>query len=124
ALTFALELHRAECEFLTGEVAAADERLAMLSRRAGTLADLAAVTYLRVNLFTGLDRFDRSIEVSLQYLQHLGVHWSPHPSQEEVAAEFAPIWRQLGSRVIEDLVDLPAMSAPAWRATMDVLATV
>src|SRR5262249_42196713 len=37
ALTFALELHRAECEFLTGELAAADERLARLSHRAGNL---------------------------------------------------------------------------------------
>ena len=33
-LTFALELHRAECEFLTGELAAAEERLTMLSSRA------------------------------------------------------------------------------------------
>ena len=33
-LTFALELHRAECEFLTGALAAAEERLAMLSARA------------------------------------------------------------------------------------------
>ena len=30
-LTFALELHRAECEFLTGALAAAEERLTMLS---------------------------------------------------------------------------------------------
>ena len=34
ALTFALEFQRAECEFLTGDFAAAEERLSMLSRRA------------------------------------------------------------------------------------------
>ena len=33
-LAFALELNRAECEFLTGDLAAADERLADLSKRA------------------------------------------------------------------------------------------
>ena len=33
-LTFELELHRAECEFLTGDLAAAEDRLSMLSRRA------------------------------------------------------------------------------------------
>ena len=33
-LTFALELHRAECEFLTGELVAAADRLTMLSSRA------------------------------------------------------------------------------------------
>ena len=35
-LTFALELHRAECEFLTGALAAAEERLTALSTRAAT----------------------------------------------------------------------------------------
>jgi predicted ATPase len=44
ALTFALEFHRAECEFLTGALAAAEERLSMLSSRAARLVDLAAVT--------------------------------------------------------------------------------
>ena len=37
ALTFALELHRAECEFLTGALAEAEQRLAALSARAGTV---------------------------------------------------------------------------------------
>src|SRR5439155_19779545 len=38
-LILALELNRAECEFLTGALAAAEERLAMLSSRAATLID-------------------------------------------------------------------------------------
>src|SRR5262249_8173262 len=58
-LTFALELRQAECEFLTGELAVAEERLSMLSRRARGPVDLAAVTCLRVDLFTTLDRSDR-----------------------------------------------------------------
>ena len=32
------------------------------------------------------------------------------------------MWQQLGSRPIEELVDLPLMTDPDWRATMDVLA--
>src|SRR6202043_2221604 len=43
-LTFALELNRAECEFLTGALAEAEERLSLLSRRASSLARLASVT--------------------------------------------------------------------------------
>ena len=38
-LAFALELHRAECEFLTGDLAAAEERLSALSRRAANHVD-------------------------------------------------------------------------------------
>ena len=46
-LTFALELHRAECEFVTGAFAAAEERLLVLSSRAGRLLDFATVTWLK-----------------------------------------------------------------------------
>src|SRR2546428_1148572 len=54
ALTFALELHRAECEFLTGDFAAADRRLSGLSERARRLVDLATVTELKEELITTL----------------------------------------------------------------------
>jgi PAS domain S-box-containing protein len=123
-LTFSLEYHRAECEFLTGDLAAAEDRLLLLSRRASGLADLAAVTCLRVELFTTLDRSVRAVEVGLEYLRRIGVHWSPHPSNDDVAQEYERIWRQLGSRSIEELVDLPLMTDPDWRATIDVLTIV
>src|SRR5262249_26936312 len=59
ALTFALEVHRAECEFVTGAYAAAEERLSMLSSRARGLMDLATVTRLKIALFTTLGWRDR-----------------------------------------------------------------
>ena len=46
-LPFGLELHRAECEFLTGELAAAAERLTMLSSRAANTVERATVACLR-----------------------------------------------------------------------------
>ena len=85
-LTFALELHRAECEFLTGELAAAEERLTMLSSRAANTVERATVTCLRVDLYTTLDQSDRAVAVCLDYLRHLGVEWSPHPTEEEATA--------------------------------------
>jgi predicted ATPase len=124
ALTFALEFHRAECEFLTGALAAAEERLSMLPSRAGRLVDFAAVTHLREELFTTLGRSDRAIEVCLDYLQHVGVELSAHPMKEEVRREYERLWRQIGRRSIEELVDLPPMTDPEWRATMDVLTAV
>src|SRR6201999_1799953 len=42
-LTFELELLRAECEFVTGAMAAADERLKGLSTRAANTVERAAV---------------------------------------------------------------------------------
>ena len=123
-LTFALELHRAECEFLTGELAAAEERLTMLSSRAANTVEQATVTCLRVDLYTTLDQSDRAVAVCLDYLRHLGVEWSPHPTEEEARREYERIWSQLGSRAIEELIELPLMSDPASLATLDVLTKV
>ncbi|HTD15826.1 MAG TPA: serine/threonine-protein kinase PknK, partial [Chthoniobacterales bacterium] len=109
-LVFALELHRAECEFLTGDLASADERLSALSSSAANLVDLAAVTCLRVDLYMVLGRSDRAVAVCLEYLQHVGVEWSPHPTDEDVGREYNRIWQRIGSRPIEDLIDLPLMN--------------
>ena len=123
-LTFELEYHQAECEFLTGDLAAAEERLSMLSRRAANLVDLAAVTCRRIAVYTTLDRPDRAVEMGLEFLRHTGVTWSPHPTDKEAEQEFERIWHQLGSRPIEALLDLPQMSDPAWCATIEVLAEI
>src|SRR6202023_2251157 len=103
-LTFSIEYHRAECELLTADLAVAEERLTMLSRRARNLVDIAAVACLRLTLYTTLDRSDRGVEVCLEYLQRGGVHWSPHPIADEVRQEYERIWRQVGNRSIEEII--------------------
>ena len=85
-LTFALEFHRAECEFLTGELAAAEARLAMLASRAAGPVDQAAVACVRIDLYTTLNRSDLAVDVALSYLRHLGGEWTPHPTEEDSAA--------------------------------------
>ncbi|MBV8641524.1 MAG: AAA family ATPase [Verrucomicrobia bacterium] len=124
ALTFALELQRAGCEFLTGDFAAAEERLSMLSRRARNLVDSAAVARLQTELYTAMDQSDRAVEAGLEYLRRAGIDWSAHPTNDEVRLEYERIWQQLGNRAIEALIDLPRMTDPAWLATLDVLAAV
>jgi predicted ATPase len=65
-LAFDLELNLAECEYLTGRLAFAEERLSVLSRRAANLVDIAAVACLRMTLYTTLDQSDRAVEVGLE----------------------------------------------------------
>jgi PAS domain S-box-containing protein len=123
-LTFALELHRGECEFLTGALAEAEQRLAALSNRAANTVERATVACLRVDLYTTLDQGSRAIAVGLDYLRHLGIDWSPHPTEEEARREYERIWSQLGSRTIEALIELPLMSDPASLATLDLLTKI
>jgi predicted ATPase len=123
-LMFQLEFHRSECEFLTGDLAAADERLTILSSRAANAVELATVTCLRVDLYTTLDQTDRAVAVSLDYLRHLGVDWSPRPTEEEGRSEYKRIWLQIGNRAIEDLRNVPLMTDPTSLGTLDVLTKV
>jgi PAS domain S-box-containing protein len=123
-LIFALELTRAECEFLTGQLSVAEERLAALSNRAATTFEQAILASLRMDVCTALLQTGRAVAVCLNYLRHVGIDWSPHPKEEEVLREYECIWSLLGSRTIEDLIDLPLMDDPASLATVDVLIKV
>jgi PAS domain S-box-containing protein len=124
ALTFPLEFHRAECEFLTGEISAAEERLAELSRRAKTSVEQAVVACLHIDVCTTLNQSSRAVGVALDYLRHVGIAWSSHPQEEEVRHEYERIWSLLGDRTVEDLIDLPLMEDPESLATVNVLSKV
>jgi PAS domain S-box-containing protein len=120
-LIFALELNRAACEFLTGQSLVADERLASLSNRATTTVDLASVACLHTDVCTTLDQSGRAVAVCLDYLRHVGIEWSPHPTDEEVRREYERIGSTLANRTIEELIDLPLMEDAASLATAEVL---
>ncbi|WP_292364366.1 AAA family ATPase [Mesorhizobium sp.] len=120
-IAFAIDINNAECELLTGNLAGAEERLSMLQRRAASVLDRAATTRMQVLLHMLSGRPDRAIEVGLQYLREVGIEWSAAPTDEEVGEELESMWRRLEGRSIEALYDLPLMSDPQRRATMDVL---
>jgi PAS domain S-box-containing protein len=120
-LTFALDLNRAECEFLTGQMQVTEERLAALSKRAATTVELAIVACLHIDVYTTLDESGRAVAVGLDYLRHVGIEWSSHPQEDEVRREYERIWSLLGDRQIEDLIDLPPMDDPESLATDEVL---
>ena len=103
---------------------AADERLSRLSALAENPMDRAAVTSLRVILFTTLNRSERAIEVCLEYLDYVGFACPRSPTEQEVSQEYERIWLQLGRRTIEELVDLPPMTDPACRGTLEVITAI
>src|SRR5262249_46766042 len=123
-LIFSIECLMAECELLTASMVAAENRLSLLAQRAKSSHHIAVVTRLRLTLFTTLDRSDRGVEVCLEYLRHSGTDWSPHPTRDEVLREYDRIWSLLGSRQIEELVDLPVMTNPDVLDALHVLTEV
>jgi predicted ATPase/GAF domain-containing protein len=120
-LIFQLELHRTECEFLTGEVTQAVERMEMLRSRASNIIDLATATCLGMDVYMTLYQIDRTVAIGLDYLHRLAIDWPLDPTEEEVRSEYEAICSQFGGRRIEGMMELPLMSDPASIATLDVL---
>lgn len=120
-LTFALELNRAQCEFLTGQLSIADRRLDALSSRATTTVERAKVACLQMDVCLLMDRSEGAVQVCLAYLRHVGIQWSAQPDDTAVHHEYDQIWRLLGDRSIEDLVHLPLMEDAASLMTLEAL---
>ncbi len=123
-LAFALEFYRAECEYLTGDLASSEHRLAELTDRADNRVEEASVTCLRVMLYTNLDQSDRAVEVGLEYLRRIGILMPSAPTVDDVRLDYERLRQHLGARSIESLVDLPPLTDPDQRAAMSVLSTL
>ena len=123
-LVFSIEYLLAECELLTADMAAAENRLSMLAERAKSAHDIALVTRLRLTLYDLLDRSDRGVEVFIEYQRGRGKDWSPHPTDEEVSREYDQIWSLVGTRQIEELVDLPLITNPDVLDVLDVFTEI
>ena len=120
-LIFQLELNRSECEFLTGELTMAAERVEMLRSRVTDAVELATATSLGIDIYLALGQIDCGIALGRDYLRHLAIDWPLHPTEEQVQSEYQRVWSQLGSRAIENVMDLPLMSDAASIVTLDVL---
>ncbi|HEX3106741.1 MAG TPA: sigma 54-interacting transcriptional regulator [Terriglobales bacterium] len=123
-LMFSLEYLMAECELLTAEKIAAENRMTRLAERARNRHDFCIATRLRLTLYTTLDRSDGCAEVFVDWLRRDGAIWSIHPTRDDVMREYERIWALLGDRTIEELIDLPRITDPDVLDTLDVFTEI
>jgi PAS domain S-box-containing protein len=124
--TFAFELCllRAECAFLCGRFDQAKEIISCLLERASSKADKAAAYRLNTDLHIMKSAYREAVDSSLECLRLFGICISAHPSVEEVDHEYKEVWRNLGERSIESLIDLPLMTDPEIQDAMRVLSVL
>ena len=120
-LTLDLEVNRAACEIVVGELDVAEERLARLAEHAAGLGDQSQVVCLAVLLYFTTGRSERAVEVALGFLARAGTEWSTRPGEGEVRAEYLKMRQLLAQRPLDTLIDLPAMTDPGCIAVMAVL---
>ena len=81
-LAFAVEYLMSECELMTAQKAAAENRTTRLAECATNRHDFCVATRLRLTLYTTLDRCDRCAEVFVDWLRRDNTIWSIHPTRE------------------------------------------
>lgn len=123
-LVFELEFHRAECEFLTGDLTSAEERLAMLSSLGLSVAERAAVVCVQADVYYSLQTPDRGIVQGAEFLRMVGLPIPLGPAESEARAAFDRICSKLDGIGIDEVAALPLMTDPASRAILDVLAKI
>ena len=76
---------------------------------------------LQIDLYCMLHQHNRAVVVGLEYLSHLGISWSPQPSDADARSAYERVWSELDRRTTEELITLPLMTDPTSLATLDVL---
>ena len=120
-LMFSLWLLRAECEFLCGNFEDAASLISELIERAASKTDKAAAYRLRIDLHIMKSAYQEAVGSALECLRLFGVEMPEHPTWEQVQDEYERVWRNLGARSIESLIDLPPMTDPEIQAATRVL---
>ncbi len=123
-LAFSLTHEHAECMFVSSQFDKAERLIAELLRRADSKVDKAAAYRLKIELHVVKSENPQAVDSALECLRLFDIDLPAHPSRNEVHAEYEKIWRYLGDRSIESLVDLPRSTSPEAHAAMRVLATL
>lgn len=123
-LVFGLHFERAQCAYMAGKLAEAEELLDTVLRRAATNIDRAAVYRVKIDLHVTRSENRKAVEDALSCLRLFGVEMSPHPAREDVLRAYEEVQSHLAERRIEDLIDLPPMIDPEMQAAMGVLSAL
>jgi predicted ATPase/signal transduction histidine kinase/CheY-like chemotaxis protein len=122
-LAFSLGIGLVESELALGNHAAADAVLAELAGRARGFVDRAAVARGQATSLMVRGDFASVLELLLELLRGIGIHWSRDPTDESIREEYESLRRALVERPLESLGELGAAD-PTTQATMEILLLV
>jgi predicted ATPase/signal transduction histidine kinase len=110
-----------EAEIMTGASEAAESRLSSLAVQMSNGVLGAEVARLRVDLYTQLERFERALEVGVEFLNRTGIVIPTDPRDDEVEAEWHRFASWLNLHGIEGLHALAGVVDPLQRALAALL---
>jgi len=125
-LTFDLYRERSECEYLIGNVDLAEELFKITIDRAKSKFDKTDVYYLQITLNITVGKFSEAIAAGLAGLRlvELDLFNSEDELPSAIAANLAEVQQALSQQKIADLINLPEMTDPEMKISMNLLIQV
>ncbi|MCC5668354.1 AAA family ATPase [Nostoc sp. CHAB 5784] len=123
-LTLALYSEAAGAAYLHGRFDEMEQLVEVVLDRAKTVLDKVQVYDSRIQSHLSQGNLKEALEIGLEVLKLLGQDLIENPNQVDIQRELESTAALLAEREIEDLIDLPEMTAPEPLAAMSILANI
>ncbi|WP_235355393.1 AAA family ATPase [Aliterella atlantica] len=123
-LTLALYSEAAEAAYLHGRFSEMEQLVEVVLNRAKTAIDKVQVYDSRIQRYLSQGNLKSALKIGSEVLKLLGIDLTENPSQVDVQRELELTTALLAEREIEDLINLPEMTAPEALAAMSILANM
>jgi PAS domain S-box-containing protein len=123
-LTLALYSEAAEAAYLQGRFDEMEQLVEVVLNRAKTVVDKVQVYDSSIQRYLSQGNLKEALKTGLEALKLLGIDLIENPSQLDVQRELESTAALLAQREIEDLSNLPEMTAPEPLAAMSILANI
>ncbi|MFP3646685.1 AAA family ATPase [Paraburkholderia sp. SIMBA_054] len=116
-----IEFHTAECEFMTGRLESAEERLRVLCVPLENVVLRAEVARLKCALHTTTGQVSRAIEVGSNFLNQCGIHFPSNPSEDDVDKIKYRLIRLIDAHQTSGIKIGDKLADAKWSGVTDVL---
>lgn len=123
-LTLALYSEAAAAAYLHGRFDEMEQLVEVVLNRAKTAIDKVQVYDSKIQGYLSQGNLKSALKIGLEVLKLLGVILPENPSELDVRGGLESTAALLAQREIEDLVNLPEMTAPEPLAAMSILANI
>ncbi|MEG5053234.1 MULTISPECIES: PAS domain S-box protein [unclassified Microcoleus] len=123
-LTLALYSEAAEAAYLQGHFDEMEQLVEVVLDRGKTVVDKVQAYDSRIQGYLSQGNLKEVLKTGLEALKLLGIDLIENPSQADIQRELESTAALLAEREIEDLINLPEMTAPEPLAAMSILANM
>ncbi|MCC3471405.1 MAG: AAA family ATPase [Microcoleus sp. PH2017_15_JOR_U_A] len=120
-LTLDLYLETAEVAYTIANYDEMERLAEVVLQKAKTLLDKVKVYEVKMQAYCAQIKFLEAIDIGLEVLKLLGVELPKQPNQSDLTREMEQIKSDLAGRQIQELIDLPQMTAPYKVAAMRIM---